>query len=216
MLRCLLAFQAICFFCTVKYKLCYSYQLSCIRPKNAIWQHCEEICIGNVLKAKCKKCGHQLCNKPPRMSSHWSKCSPSDIPSPPTQPSAPQPPAFTGIKRPAEDNTPPPAKRSQPHISSHVFKTDGETANHLNSLVSKFFFGCNIPFSVVEHPLFLDLVNNLRPGYQPPTKKALGDKHLNEVHTNPKTKMKEDLQGKTVTVVEDGWSNIHNEPVVAT
>ena len=102
------------------------------------------------------------------------------------------------------------------NISSHVLKTDGQTSSHLNTLVAKFFYGCNIPFSVVEHPLFKELLQHLRPGYQLPTIKSLADKLLNEVHDTLKTKMKGDLEGKTVTLVEDGWSNIHNEPVIAT
>ncbi len=39
---------------------------------------------------------------------------------------------------------------------------------------------------------------------------------MDEVCTDMTEKMKSQLDGKIVTLVEDGWSNIHNEPVVAT
>lgn len=119
--------------------------------------------------------------------------------------------------RDLQSSGPPPSKRPllQDNMGSHVVKTSVDIKECLDEKVAKFFYGCNIPFSVVEHPLFTDLVQSLRPGYKLPTRKALGDKHLDSVTEQLSEQMMVHLQGKTVTLVEDGWSNLHNEPVVA-
>lgn len=40
--------------------------------------------------------------------------------------------------------------------------------------MTKAFVMCNIPFSTVENPWFVDLIKTLQPGYNPPTRKVLG------------------------------------------
>ena len=37
----------------------------------------------------------------------------------------------------------------------------------------KAFVMCNIPFSTVENPWFVDLIKTLQPGCDPPTRKVL-------------------------------------------
>lgn len=39
--------------------------------------------------------------------------------------------------------------------------------------MTKAFVMCNIPFSTVENPWFVDLIKTLQPGYNPPTRKVL-------------------------------------------
>ena len=55
----------------------------------------------------------------------------------------------------------------------------------------------------------------LRPGYTPPTRKnpagGLLDKIFNEITIMTASA----LEGKDVTLVQDGWSDIHNSPVIA-
>ena len=75
---------------------------------------------------------------------------------------------------------------------------------------------CNIPFAVAEHELFKNMITALRPGYQPPPRKALADNLLDNVSNELQIEMQKELQGKDVTLVEDGWSNVHNDPVTAT
>ena len=125
---------------------------------------------------------------------------------------------ITGIKRAfGEDNGAPPVKRFvQPDMAAQVFRTSDTTKDLIDNKLARFFLGCNIPFNVVEHPLFNDLLQALRPGYKPPTRKALADRHLDNVAEQVTCDVKKKLDGKVVTLVEDGWSNIHNDPVVAT
>lgn len=60
------------------------------------------------------------------------------------------------------------------------------------------------------------MIMALRPGYQPPSRKALANNLLDCVSGDLEKDMKKELQSKVVTVVEDGWSNVHNDPVTAT
>ena len=76
-------------------------------------------------------------------------------------------------------------------------------------------FGCNIPFDVVEHPLFKAMVSALRPGYTPPTRKSLGTKQLDSVHNKLQSRMKSILKDKIITMQQDGWSTKQNNPVIA-
>jgi hypothetical protein len=112
---------------------------------------------------------------------------------------------------------PPPAKKTRVcgDMRDMVVITILSQKEILEEKVAKFFYGCNIPFNVVEHPLFKDLVQSLRPGFTPPTRKKLGDQLLNKVHSNLQENMHESLKDKTVTLVEDGWSDPHNNAVIA-
>ena len=91
-------------------------------------------------------------------------------------------------------------KNPQPKSSfsrtSLLTKTNAATEDSLDVLVAKFFYSCNIPFTVSDHPGFsvgLSLI----------------------VSDELKSQMKYHLKDQTVTLVEDGWSNIRNEPILA-
>jgi len=47
-----------------------------------------------------------------------------------------------------------------------------------------------------------------------PTRKSLGNDILDSVYESEKTKCRELLSGKTVSMCLDGWSNVHNEGLV--
>ena len=76
-------------------------------------------------------------------------------------------------------------------------------------------FACSIPFSAVENPAFVRFCKLLRAGYKLPSRKLIGDNLLDTVNDNLEEDMKTAISGKTATYIEDGWSNIHNEPVIA-
>ena len=108
------------------------------------------------------------------------------------------------------------APHQQPKLTPWVVKTDASTRDKLDRTVAEFFYGCNVPFSVADHPLFIQMVDRLRPGYRSPDRKKLAGPLLDSVHQDMKKAMKAKLQDvESVTLVQDGWSNIHNEPVVA-
>jgi len=51
-------------------------------------------------------------------------------------------------------------------------------------------------------------------GYQSPSRKQIAENLLDSVYDQLQGGMKELIDGKTGTLVQDGWSNIHNEPII--
>ena len=75
-------------------------------------------------------------------------------------------------------------------------------------------YATNGPFSLVEHNEFIKLMSMLLPGYKPPTCYDISGRLLDEVHTSMLADCKDQLGGETMSKALDGWSNVHNEPVV--
>lgn len=66
------------------------------------------------------------------------------------------------------------------------------------------FFGCNIPFSIVESEHFKDFCQASRPTYKPPSRKVLSSHLLNEVHNNICSSLR--FRSDSVLLI-DGWKN---------
>ncbi|XP_076051254.1 uncharacterized protein LOC143031389 [Oratosquilla oratoria] len=58
------------------------------------------------------------------------------------------------------------------------------------------------------------MVQNPRPGYIPPSRKDIADKYLDLVYEKKYKKCADDLNNETVCLSINGWSNIHNEPMI--
>ncbi|XP_031328801.1 uncharacterized protein LOC116159856 [Photinus pyralis] len=106
----------------------------------------------------------------------------------------------------------------QKSITGHVVKTNAETAKKLDRKIALFFYSCNIPFSVANNPSFIDMIHELRPGYKCPNRKDLGGKLLDDVSESIDLQMIEDLcnSNRPLTILQDGWSNVRNDPIIAT
>lgn len=61
------------------------------------------------------------------------------------------------------------------------------------------------------------MIATLRPGYDHclPTRKQLAGNLLDDIMEDATRETKEVLKDKSVTLIQDGWSNIHNQPVIA-
>uniref|UniRef100_H3A4F8 DUF659 domain-containing protein n=1 Tax=Latimeria chalumnae TaxID=7897 RepID=H3A4F8_LATCH len=68
-------------------------------------------------------------------------------------------------------------------------------------------------FRCIKHSEVKKALNILQPGYTP-SRFALAGHLLNEVFQEEKIKCSEKLYGELVCMSIDGWSNIHNEPIV--
>ena len=95
-------------------------------------------------------------------------------------------------------------------------KTDSYPAKQLNLQIARFFYACNIPFNVAENKEFKSMIALLRPGYSPPNRKELSGRLLDTIHDQISEYILEQTRGKDVTLIQDGWSDIHNNPVIAT
>lgn len=93
--------------------------------------------------------------------------------------------------------------------------------NQENSLIidealGRFFFGCNISFSVVESDYFKKFVKALNSNYKPPSRVTLSGSILNKVHKNI-IEENANLVNKQSVLLVDGWKNkSKNEEYVVT
>ncbi len=86
----------------------------------------------------------------------------------------------------------------------------------LDAQIARFFYACNLPFNIASHPEWKKTLEILRPGYQGPSRKGLGGPLLDKVHEKLVTHVIDEVKGKYVVMMQDGWSDIHNTPVIAT
>lgn len=182
------------------------------RPGDPIRQHFQKL---DGSKSKCVDCKENVSNKIERLRAHRKRCPKA----------TPEVSVLTGVKRVAPDIDsddedteclPPPPKRTlQSQMSAYSVKTDSAMATSLDLQIARYFYACNIPFNVAEQSEFKAMISMLRPGYSPPTRKALSGPLLDKVFDSMNTTVASDLDGKDVTLVQDGWSDIHNQPVIA-
>jgi hypothetical protein len=107
-------------------------------------------------------------------------------------------------------------KRKQSDLDQYVVTTSTSQKTDFDRLVAEFVFSVNLPFQAVDHPSFHALVSALRPGYKPPTSKSIGSNHLDAVYEKLQTRMRKALEGKDVTLQQDGCTNIKDDPIIAT
>lgn len=85
----------------------------------------------------------------------------------------------------------------------------------MDTQISKAFFACNIPFSVIEHPEVIKALRMLNPSYKPPSSKTLGGPLLDKVYNEIVSTAKEKAQSKFATLMQDGWSGLKQAPVIS-
>ena len=79
-----------------------------------------------------------------------------------------------------------------------------------------YFYVTNTPFKHAMHPKFIKQCNMLQSGYTPPSERRLAGEILDDVHKKAIEESKEILSKETVTMSLDGWSYVHNEPLICT
>jgi hypothetical protein len=97
--------------------------------------------------------------------------------------------------------------------------TSKNEQEQFNSLVAKFFYACNISFKTVENRHFKNMIEYIRPGIKLPTRHSLSTSLLDNVcleSDNELNNATKDLSiTEAITYMQDGWSNIHREPILA-
>jgi Protein of unknown function (DUF 659) len=76
--------------------------------------------------------------------------------------------------------------------------------------LAEFFFGCNIPFAVVDSTHFESLLQKLRPSYKPPHSNTLKSTLLEMVYKK-KVEQGYQKQKRYGTLMLDGWKNSTNQ-----
>ncbi|XP_063222783.1 uncharacterized protein LOC134531131 [Bacillus rossius redtenbacheri] len=105
-------------------------------------------------------------------------------------------------------------KFHQTLVDTHLVKTNSNQKCILDEQVARYIYATNSPFRQVDHPEFKKMVSLLRPGYKPPTHVQIGGDLLDTLYTAEREKCATCLEGKTVCLSLDGWSNIHNDPII--
>lgn len=89
--------------------------------------------------------------------------------------------------------------------NENKFKINCEMPSTENDSVdlklAAFFFGCNIPFSVIDSDHFISLCQALRPNYSPPSRKTLSSYLLNKVYNNICSNVK--FSGESVLLISE-------------
>ena len=106
------------------------------------------------------------------------------------------------------------SKRKATTLDTFVTKTSSYEKANLDEEVAKMVFATNSSFRLVKHPQFCKMVGKLRPGYTPPTRKKIADKFLPMIYEKEYAKCATELKDEIVCLSLDGWSNIHNEPII--
>ena len=163
------------------------------RVKSDIWIHFTEVKVGDVVRARCKGCDHEMVNNAERMKSHWASCSKKNDTS--EGPSAPKQPRLT---------------QSTLSIPTNSHKKEDE----INMLIAKFIIGTNSPFLHVENKNFCRLVDALRPGTKIPNRRTLAGPLLDKLFEQEKNKIERLVKGQVCTMIIDGWSTKMMEPVI--
>lgn len=99
-------------------------------------------------------------------------------------------------------------------LCKFVVKTSSADKVDLDLQVARFVYATNSSFILVQHSEFKKLISLLRPGYNPPTRQSIANDLLNSVYLKQQAELKQNLNGKTVCMALDGWSNVHNDSIV--
>ena len=99
-------------------------------------------------------------------------------------------------------------------MDTFIIKTSSDKKHEIDKQIDRVVFATNSALQFVDNNEFKILLELLRPGYKGPNSHTVSSILLNEIHKECEEKVKEKLEGKTVSMAIDGWSNIHNEPIV--
>ena len=103
---------------------------------------------------------------------------------------------------------------SQPNLSSFVMRTSTAGKEKIDKQIAKAIFATNSSFRCIENSQVKKAIHLLRPGYTPPSRKTISTSLLDEIYEEEKVKCFSSLSGQCVNMSIDGWSNVHNEPVI--
>ncbi|XP_039309587.1 uncharacterized protein LOC113003598 isoform X3 [Solenopsis invicta] len=124
---------------------------------------------------------------------------------------------FNTVKNRSDDSLPKKLKRKGT-LNDFIIPTTKQQKNQFDEALAEFFYASNLAFEKVEHPSFLRFLNLLRPGYNPPNRKELSGPLLDIVSKKIDLMMTSELMqdDRPITLLQDGWSSVKNDPIIAT
>lgn len=105
-------------------------------------------------------------------------------------------------------------KKLSANLSSFIVTTPKSTKETIDRQIAKAMFATNCSFRSIEHREVKKAISLLRPGYIPPSRKDISGKLLDQIYLEEKERCFSNLSGSYVNMSIDGWSNVHNEPII--
>lgn len=100
--------------------------------------------------------------------------------------------------------------RSQTCIDDHYenFPTPLVKEDQINKALAKMFVCCNLPFSLIEHPFFIEFIKILRTTYNLPSRWVLTETLIIQEISRITLKVKRIIdEENNLTIAFDGWTN---------
>lgn len=105
----------------------------------------------------------------------------------------------------------PKQKKKKELLQNFLDKVSDKELDELHTKLCSFFFGCNIPFNVIESDHFKNFIKALRPAYalHLPGRKALSSTLLEKEYERCLKMSKDFINSESVLLI-DGWKNTSN------
>ena len=190
------------------------------RKSDHVWQYFETKNVAGKAgcRATCKKCGKEMQGLVARLKQHYHDCAVvidySNVACADLDISQPDIQLISQKRISGTSSAPKTKKHKSSSMTNFVIQTSKTEKATIDLQIARFVCATNSPFSIVEHPEFLKLMAMLRPGYDPPNRHKVSNELLDELYGSMQSECTEQLVGKNVSMMLDGWSNIHNEPVI--
>ena len=166
------------------------------RSKAKEWDLFEEIEDPN--KVRCKQCETEVSKKIERVRVHLEKCRNSKR-----------------RRDDAEDEQDVEEPTTAPKLDKWVVRTTGAMKKKLDEQYARGIYAGNIAFNAADNPQMRKFIEMTRGGtYVAPGRKELAGHLLDTVSDECEGKLRQQLVGKNVILVQDGWSNVQNQPVI--
>ena len=162
-------------------------------------------------KSRCKHCGIEVSSKIERLRVHLKKCAHYVA----VTSSEDDPPTKKLCTEESDDVTAPSCSQTkQSSMEEYTIKTSDAQKHGLDRLVANFFYANNIPFNAANSTAYKHMMQGLRPGYEGPTAKAIGSHLLDHAADAVDNSLRSGLTNATLTLVQDGWSNVKNDAII--
>jgi hypothetical protein len=189
------------------------------RKMDPVWSHFSKTGVKN--QQSCNGCSYTInYPQPDRLRNHLIKCPksknkqlPSDVLS------VPVPNLFVPVPEQVEASSSSsialPTKMKQSEIRKYFVNTTTNQKIELDGRLIKFVCSANVPFTIVDNPEFIALVQALRPSYKMPVSKTISGPLLDQTYIEIKAKVAVQINNKKGVLLQDGWQSPQGEAVIA-
>ena len=170
------------------------------RISDAVWNHFKKsperkknITTG-VLQhflATCNYCEITMSGQPKRMKAHLKNC-----------PNAP-------LEIKEQYSEPKNKEQETSEIDDKINKKETDIK------LARAFYASGIPLAVIENPFFVQALHQINPEYNPPSRKVLSTRLLEREYKQISIDVKKLVKNANyICLTSDGWTNIHQEPII--